>query len=470
MKSKRNVMIVEDDLNIAREMKFLLMGLNYQVTSISRNGEDALFKLETEKPDVVLMDIELEGELDGIETAIRIHDKFDVPVIFSTSHAEGTTIDRAKEAKPYGYIVKPARESDLQATIEIACYKFLIEKIIQEKDELLHSVINTSPDLIFVKDESGRYILVNQVMAEVYGTTVDEMINKTDIELADLGIMDKNKVSAFIEADQQVRDTKQSIFIPEEEIIFPDGRQIWIQTRKIPLTIYDNSNHILGLVENITELKNTELELSSHREHLRLINKILRHDLTNDLAIIQSSIKLFEKHGEERYLKDATRFISKSANLINRMRDLEKFISSHRGLRLYNIKELVDNVIKDYKDVDISVCGNCKVLANDSLSSVIDNIIRNAIVHGKTKTIDINIFDRKEKCFIQIADQGIGIPDDIKDKIFEENFKYGETGQTGIGLYIVKKSIQQLGGNVFVENNKPKGSIFTISLKLVKER
>jgi PAS domain S-box-containing protein len=416
------------------------------------------------------MDIELSGELDGIETAFLIRERFDIPVIFTTSHAEGETIKRAKKAQPFGYIVKPLRESDIQAALEIAYHKYRMEKLIREKDELLQSVIETSPDLIFVKDGEGKYILANQAMANVYGTTSDTIINKTDFELAEMGIMNKQKVQSFIDADKKVIETQQSVFIPEEEIIFPDGRQVWIQTRKVPLCLHGKNNYVLGIVENITELKNTENDLSTHREHLRLINKILRHDLTNDLAIINSSIKLFEKKNERKYLEDALRFVSKSVMLINRMRDLEKFISSHSGLRIYDVKKLVEEIIVDYSDIEFNIEGSCKVLANDSLRSVIDNIIRNAIHHGKTKKIDITTFDRNEKCYIKIADYGIGIPNEIHDKIFEENFIYGDTGQTGIGLFIVKKSLEQLGGNVFVENNVPNGAVFTLSLKLVRTK
>jgi PAS domain S-box-containing protein len=463
-------MVVEDDLNIARELKFILTVLNYEVFSSFTNGEEAIQSLEAEKPEMILMDIELSGDMNGIETALFIREKYDIPIIFTTSHAEGSTIEKAKKAEPHGYIVKPLRENDIKASLEIAFHKHKLEKVIKEKDELLQTVIETSPDLIFVKDSAGKYILANQTMADVYGTTPETIINKTDFELAEMGIMDKRKVNAFVETDKKVIETQQPVFIPEEDIIFSDGRQIWTQTRKVPLSLHGKPDYVLGIVENITELKNTENDLSIHREHLRLINKILRHDLTNDLAIINSSIKLFEKKDEKKYLEDALRFVNKSVQLINRMRDLEKFISSHSGLHIYDVKKVVNEIIKEYPDIEFQIDGTCKVLANDSLRSVIDNLIRNAIYHGKTKKIEITVFAKNEKCYIKIADYGKGIPTEIHDKIFEENFTYGETGQTGIGLFIVKKSMEQLGGNVFVENNRPCGAVFTLSLKLVRTK
>ena len=103
------------------------------------------------------------------------------------------------------------------------------------------------------------------------------------------------------------------------------------------------------------------------------------------------------------------------------------------------------------------------------LSSVIDNIIRNAIVHGEANKIDITTKGKDDICEIRIADYGIGIPDKIKEKVFNEGFRYGETGGTGLGLYIVKKTVDRYGGSIHVEDNKPNGTVFVIKLKGVRK-
>jgi len=426
-----SIMIVEDDVNIAREMKYLLMDLGYRITSIVKSCEEALQSLEMDKPDLITMDIEIEGNKDGIETAEEILKDYNIPIVFTTSHVESETLEKAKSIVPYGYIVKPLRESDLRITIELAFYKHKMELLLQEKDELLQTVINTSPNLIFVKDSSGKYIMANKMMAEVYSTTIDNIVGKTDFQLADLGIMSKDKVKSFVEADKKVISTKNHLFIPEEKIIFPNGKELWIQTRKLPLTLKGNSNYVLGIVENITELKNKDIELKNHKEHLRLINRILRHDLTNDLAVIGSSIKLYGRQENKKHLENVTKFVSKSISLIKRMNNLEKFLTQHQGLIIYDTREIIDSVIGNYPDIEFEIDGNCKILGNDTFSSIIDNIVKNAIVHGKTKKVVFSIFNHQDKCFIKISDFGIGIPDNVKSMIFDENFKYGETGHTG---------------------------------------
>lgn len=150
------------------------------------------------------------------------------------------------------------------------------------------------------------------------------------------------------------------------------------------------------------------------------------------------------------------------------MRELESFISSHRGLKLYRVTEVLKEVLASYPAIAFDIEGEGHVLADESLNSVIDNIISNAVVHGKTDRIDIKIGGRGEYCEIKIAYYGVGIPEGVKEKIFEERFGYGETGGTGLGLYIVKKAMETYGGHVRVEDKIPRGAIFVLALRKVR--
>jgi len=107
-------------------------------------------------------------------------------------------------------------------------------------------------------------------------------------------------------------------------------------------------------------------------------------------------------------------------------------------------------------------------MADDSLSSVIDNIIRNAVNHGKADRITITTGKERDMCEVRIADNGTGIPDEIKGKVFEEGFVYGDTGHTGLGLHIVEKAMENYGGYAYVEDNEPKGAVFALRFKMVK--
>ena len=132
--TKERILIVEDELIVARDIENCLTKLGYSVAGVAASGEEAVRKADALLPDLVLMDIVLKGKINGIAAAEEIN-TFNIPVIYLTSHADSDTLDRAKTTAPYGYIVKPFDERMLQSTIEIALYKSRMEKKLKKRDE-----------------------------------------------------------------------------------------------------------------------------------------------------------------------------------------------------------------------------------------------------------------------------------------------------------------------------------------------
>jgi CheY-like chemotaxis protein len=126
--AKSRIMIVEDEWTVAEEIKMVLQGMDYDVTSMSSSGEEAVGNAEKDKPDLVLMDIVLEGEIDGIAAANEIRSRFNIPIIFLTAYTDDKILERASITGPFGYIVKPFINEDLKISIEIALYKFRMER------------------------------------------------------------------------------------------------------------------------------------------------------------------------------------------------------------------------------------------------------------------------------------------------------------------------------------------------------
>jgi two-component system, response regulator PdtaR len=122
------IMIVEDEWTVAEDIKISLQSLGYTVTSITSSGEEAIQKAEEDRPDLVLMDIVLQGEMDGIEAANQIRSRFNIPIVYLTAYADEKILERAKITEPFGYIVKPFINEDLKIAIEIALYKHKAEK------------------------------------------------------------------------------------------------------------------------------------------------------------------------------------------------------------------------------------------------------------------------------------------------------------------------------------------------------
>lgn len=125
---KKRVQIVEDEEIVASDIELTLVELGYSVTSIVNSGEDAVKKAEEDKPDIILMDIQLAGKMDGIEAARRIYSQYDIPVVYLTAHSDQQTLKRATETDPFGYIIKPFEDRDLYSNIEIALHKHEIHR------------------------------------------------------------------------------------------------------------------------------------------------------------------------------------------------------------------------------------------------------------------------------------------------------------------------------------------------------
>ena len=137
-------MIVEDEAIVAADLKSRLNQLGYQVSGIAASGEQALAMIEQVQPDLVLMDIRLQGVMDGIETALEIRRRFRLPAVFVTAYAGRSTLDRAKLAEPLGYILKPFDNHDLEIAIEIALHKHQTERKLEESEAQHRTMLETA--------------------------------------------------------------------------------------------------------------------------------------------------------------------------------------------------------------------------------------------------------------------------------------------------------------------------------------
>ena len=132
-----NILVTEDESIVRKDIEQTLKGLGYQVVASVDNGEDAIEAAAKYRPDVILMDIMLKGDLNGIATAEEIKRITDVPIIFLTAYADRNTLSEAKLAEPHGYILKPFKDVDLQTSIEMALHKFAKEQEAKMENEFL---------------------------------------------------------------------------------------------------------------------------------------------------------------------------------------------------------------------------------------------------------------------------------------------------------------------------------------------
>lgn len=174
----KRILIVEDERIVAEDLKRLLMKMGYAVTGIAASGEEAILSVRAHKPDLVLMDIRIQGPQDGIEVAEHLYAEYNLPVSFLTAFADAPTLDRAKATMPFGYILKPFETRSLQAVIEVAVHRHMMEKVTSEIDGWHARALNSVPGAIIASDRSGRLIYMNKSVETLAGWTPDAFFGK----------------------------------------------------------------------------------------------------------------------------------------------------------------------------------------------------------------------------------------------------------------------------------------------------
>jgi two-component sensor histidine kinase len=219
-------------------------------------------------------------------------------------------------------------------------------------------------------------------------------------------------------------------------------------------------------IRRYNEISRSKMEYAEIADLLRTTNRILRHDIANSLHIVTSALDLYSTSDDFQFVDMAKKAANKGVSIIRYMHDLDLATSSNTLLEVYNVKDFILSSIEG-NELAFSITGECLVKADTAFNSVVSNIVGNARVHGKASRIDVNIVECNGICRIEFSDDGIGIPDDVKSRVFDEGFKYGDTGHTGFGLFIVKKTIERYGGKVWVEDNVPSGAKFIIEVNAV---
>jgi PAS domain S-box-containing protein len=219
-------------------------------------------------------------------------------------------------------------------------------------------------------------------------------------------------------------------------------------------------------VRDVTKRQEAQEQLKIAHKKLKTMNSILRHDIANDLAVIESALTLYRDTSNTDMLDEIERRMKRSIDTIKKQYNQESDINEIESPSVIVINDLFAEIIQNHPEIEITVSGEegIQVFSDEGLHSVFENFISNALRHGRADHINIEIIKQGKECEIRFADNGSGIPDNIKARIFNEGFHHGDSGNTGIGLYIVKSLIDSYNGRIRIEDNQPQGAVFVISL------
>lgn len=271
--SQKSLLIVEDEVLVARDIQARLVRMGYEVAGIAYKGTEAIDMALALRPDLILMDIHLKDEIDGVEAALIIREKYDVPVIFCTAFSNDETLERAKISEPYGYVLKPFDNRELEINIEIAVYKHRLERDLNKTRRRLDATLANVNDGIIATNLAGDIYLINPVAERLTGwckeRALKNMVRKVLLMIDFKGSREIVRLDSFFEDEAEAS--------PRQFLKRPDGSEIPIEVNvsrlsedEDELVVFtfreisqqlDYENKLLknAFFDNLTELPNRSL-------------------------------------------------------------------------------------------------------------------------------------------------------------------------------------------------------------------
>jgi len=263
-----SILVVEDENIVAKDIVNRLRNLGYNVCGTVATGEDAIQITEREHPDLVLMDVMLKGQMDGIEAAGVITGQFDTPVIYLTAYADEKTLQRAKRTEAFGYLLKPFEERELHITIEMALFKHQMERRLRESEEWLSAVLRSIGDAVIATDTHGIIKLMNIVAESLTGWTQQEGVGRPLSEVFSI-IDEKTREPIPNPVDRALRTDVPRPLIVRPILVAREGREIPIDEGAAP--IRNASGEITGVVlvfHDVTERRKSDEALRQSQSQL----------------------------------------------------------------------------------------------------------------------------------------------------------------------------------------------------------
>ena len=486
--NRNKILIVEDERIIAMDLAKRLEDMDYYICGIESTGKEAIEKISESKPDLILMDIEIKGDLDGIETAERLK-HLSIPIIYLTAYSDQQTLERAKLTEPYGYILKPFNEKEISSTIKMALHKRSIENQLKESEKLYRFLYDNYPEVYLTLDKDSNIISINQYGLAELGYKREELAGNPITSI----VYDQywEKITQCI--NNLLSNNEKDTEITEIKLKTKQSKEIWSRIKM--KTAYQNDEQRLILVcEDITRLKEIEQQLINTQklESLGILAGGIAHNFNNMMSMIMSNVSLARlklTNDKEQNITEVCELLSSAeSNIINTKSLTQQLLTFSKGGKpvkevCNNIKKLIEesaDFVTSGKNVTYSIDSKSKPwelkIDEGQIVQAINNIFINssqAMGNGGNISIKIenieNIPEDKNEIpngkyiKISIKDEGIGIESENLFKIFEPYFTTKKNGH-GLGLSVTHSIIKNHNGHIKVKSKRDKGTEFTIFL------
>lgn len=483
------ILIVEDEGIVAFNLQQRLQHMGYHVTGTAESGAQGLELVARERPDLVLMDIHLKGEMDGIELASTLGREHGLPVIYLTAYSEDTTLERARHTRPYGYLIKPFSERELHATVQMALERHEVQTALCESQTQLGQALDAAcMGLLHVQLQTNSLRLSGRPAVGL-GLSVD-----TELPLHDF-------LSLLTEADRTLlrRDWSEGAARRRTvRLCTADGTERWLQLD----TTADGAGRVRGVVQDVTEREQARValqrvnealeervnertaELRRHVQELEAFSHTAAHDLRSPIRAISGLGEILsETHGAalddegRQMLQRMTQAARRMGELIDALLRLSRLSNAPLVRTAVDLGALAREIertqrfIDPEREVELEVADGQIVQADQALMrSVVGNLLRNAwkfTRDSRPAKIRVASERRDGQSVYFVQDNGCGFDKAQADKLFDAFFRLHneqDYGGSGLGLSIAQRIVQRHGGRIWAEGQVGRGATVYFTL------
>lgn len=501
------ILIVEDERLLAEELRERLTSIGATVVDAVVSGEQAIAAARELRPDLVLMDIRLKGSMDGIEAATRITKTLGTPIAFLTAHSDQMTVERAKAASPYGYILKPLQEHELRVTLSLALHRVRLERDLRASEQRFLTTLSSIGDAVIATDVEGRVTFVNPVAERLTGWSSDEAAGRLVTEVFPIA-SESDRTAIAQPALETLASGKVERVGDPVLLTMRNGETRLVEHSAAPIADGPDVRGAVLVFRDVSQRRQHEDATREADVRLREAHKLeavsrlaggVAHDVNNMMTVVTGYADLLLTQmspddpnrglvAELKQAGDRTAGITRQLLSFSRHRIVRPQVVSVSDL-LASMDGLLEQVLPPRVTLRRVTHGaRARIRIDPSqFEQIILNLAmngRDAMPRGGTLTIETSIVSLDESWrandqhplasgeYVRIAvtDTGEGIPAEISQRIFEPFFSTRADGHgTGLGLVVVRDMMRAAGGQVLFYSEPGMGSSFTLYFPRVSD-
>jgi two-component system cell cycle sensor histidine kinase/response regulator CckA len=507
-----SVMIVEDERLVARDIADSLTRLGYDVTGTVASAEECLECAKRCRPDLVLMDIHLEGDIDGIATAQALRDEYDIPVIFLSAYADDGTVSRAKRAAPLGYLLKPFRKSELKSAVEVGLFKHQMERRLRERERWFATTLRAIGDAVIAVDMVGRISFLNRAAEALLGRSAASAEGQPFEAIVRL-VNEKTR-EPVLDPTRLAMERGGVVSLPPHTALICGEREVSVEDSAAP--IVDDRGQRIGVVivlrdVSVERKSQEQFALADRLASLGAVAAGVAHEINNPLTYIVGNVGFLGEELESlrglvsadvppefaaklsrsvAQLDQLAKEIEEGATRVARIvADLGCFGQQPTAIRSGNVRQALDwalrvsrTAITEHATIRLDLEPVPEVRGDEGrLGQVFLNLLLNAahaMQQGDPATHELCVASHLEPApaeggpplvLVTVRDTGIGMTEDVLERIFDPFFTTKPIGMgTGLGLSVCHGIVKELGGSIGVTSVLGEGSVFEVRLPVAE--